>query len=542
MFSIILTILCVLLFKLLFYLIEDNLKKFSYNGKLIYNFLESGSNENNFSEMTIEECNSKENDYMWKHFADNDNENNILKNSSPELGYCLRFDSAKIEDIVCNEDNGGVKILRRTNDGKFAYFCLCKKPHIYVNDPETGDCTHYNGCRTNGKMMDGNCVCNDGYFKSTNELGVENCKPRSIFKDSNMLNILDRKFVDPNYLALIDETVNLPNPCNIDIVSGRLYENVGMIKTTDDGSIVYCDVQDPRFVTIQVNDDYLKGNGGKYANAIFKYSNASSTEIIYETSKFTKHGFRLKYNDFFYKLPYMELDSGNMGGSGRDYEPFPRATENEFITNLALNNRKIYIYNAKTPEKIEPKIGSFVKFSLFFTIASVIEQTQRNYHGQLATINNNSTNTNVFWEPNYKRYKNIKDSSILFTGRIDYHTNDVRRWVTSNPFNSGSFNFYSNYSSGIYMTYKKQNDIFSKAISPHSKILVNRFKSYVDADYRSKDAIKFDVNTHDQGTFLTDKHMWPEDSFTYDRSAICTPPLELCHIDPNGEFKIPEYY
>lgn len=554
--KIILIIVISIVLQLIFVSISTSINKYEYNGKTVYDFLShknsnSGDDDNNpltFVEYPIgTDCSAALNKlgYTWKNLTTEHTVSegvNIPANSNSNMGYCLKIEiGADEDDIPCTLTNGGTKLFKINERGNFGFFCYCQEPHKFVNNYVDNDCTQYTGCK-NGKYDPNTkrCECFTGYNEYQNELGVFNCRLITKYKNGSIQQYsLGREFIDDEYLEFLSSTnIQLPNPCLMDIRTNKIFPDAGQIILDTVKNVAYCVSKDSRFIAVRVNDDYLKNNGGKYANAILQYTNVAIPkgervpemyETTYKLNKPIKRGVRLLYKEFLIKLPYLEKDSQNMlSAGGLLYDKFPILTNEKHF-----DTRKVYVYEGPKPINEEPQIGTFAVFCAYFL------NHEDYFVGMLATYN-------PYRRKGAEHYYDTFNGGINHIPREHMPSGDLGKakddspnviiYRSFYPIFGTTFIYDSIWSTGIYMTYTKDNLIYTKTISPHTELLVSKFKTYIDSDWNNirenikNICVKDAINYERQIIGNTRKHMWPENSFSYDLDAVCTPDKHTARI------------
>lgn len=355
----------------------------------------------------------------------------IQPNTSETKGYCL---PTKIITNTCTRRRGGKWILTHNEENSnnekyltYTFECFCSTPNFFQNDITNGnDCTKFIGCR-NGKLKndktwntyeDMECDCQTNLYEA--ESGNANVPPkctllnvyrRTYTKENPApFEILKDEFLDNGYkflLAQTNEKISLPNPCSFDLTTKTFIKGIGKV-VLDEATkkIAYCVSLSPNYKTTILNDDYLLGNNGKYANVLFRirredketeihndpddYNNNYKKGIMYETLRKNSNlnilaGERLPYRNFTFYLPYLESDSFNMGNSlGQNYNLFPT---------IPLNRQKfamIYVYDAEIPNyNISERnliIGNVIKYVPTFNSIGV-DSRYRVYNGCIPCLN-----------------------------------------------------------------------------------------------------------------------------------------------------------
>lgn len=303
----------------------------------------------------------------------------LEKNIDENDGYCM-FDL--IDDRhnkKCTNKNGGKWLLTKTGADKYYFKCHCTSP-LFDNGVD-GDCSLFKGC-IGGKLLPGNdfiCECPEGMIhKEVN--GTPTCQKMNYFKIKGKSDVdLDSKFLMEKYIGY-----NVPNPCIYDFLNKQYVPHAGEIVIENE--IAFCKVKDPQYTTVLFEDDYLLNNGGKYANGIVRISTSlPETGFMYETQTKNERGEstpligkRFKSNSIIPKLPYLDPNSGNLGGTG---QYFNFAAQ---ISNFSYSY--IYVYFAPEPtlRTISDSKSAFISY--IPTFLGGVEITNRYYSGTIPVI------------------------------------------------------------------------------------------------------------------------------------------------------------
>lgn len=214
----------------------------------------------------------------------------------------------------CNT-NTGERIITRTVTGTYEVNCICKHPDIITQRiPLVSDCNVPVAC--SGGLLVGPHWWNQ-YIRVDimNDLSCEQCPEDSVAdRDPSTNKPICRKrtFVEkevddvyPSNFPLLPITHpaiakehaehfiystkrHVPNPCAFDFFSRQPFtKNECELASTADQQIYFCKSNDLTVVTVQADDDYLRGNAGKWANGCFKFT---------EHSKYVDHAIAEYYN------------------------------------------------------------------------------------------------------------------------------------------------------------------------------------------------------------------------------------------------------
>lgn len=538
----------------------------------------------------------------------------IEPNTSADKGYCLP--SSTIIN-KCTRRNGGKWILTQsentlddhdhhnpTDDDDdsmmmYTFQCYCSTPNFYQNEFSTGnDCTRFVGCR-NGTIKDDNwtsyenirCDCNLDLYEEKYGSATEapSCLPLNLYrrKYSEQMpapfEILDEKYISTDYLKLLrgggggggdgSNEINLPNPCTFDLVTKKFIKGIGRVVFDSTEQIAYCVSTHSNYKTITLSDDYLLGNEGKYANAVFLYrladvSSDTNTDaddnynkyedgIMYETCrKGTERehikGVRLPYRNFTIHLPYLENDSFNMGNSnGRRYYEFPIIPSNRHKFTM------VYLYDVATPdEKFDVIVGNMITYvPSFMTRKS--DTKYRVYNGALACIN-----VNEVYKYRDKRAfrimypvppgtlfksklgtKGIKGDLISPDPSADTFTAGYGLHVEYN----GKIEPYTELFTGTLFTYTIDKKIYTRPVSCGDMILTIKYRQHYDLKWHNiPNEPIIGAGTDVPFQFAVtgrDAHMFTRNSYDIERNDIGVPKQTIARYNISNErIEFPKFY
>lgn len=249
-------------------------------------------------------------------------------NKHKNEGYCLnilnsnhnakRAITENRKNLHSCNPNTGERIVVKTSIHSNAYKigCLCKHPDVITQTvPLYSDCDKPVACR-DGQLNGPSWWNSKIKVDIIKDLSCVNC-PNDTISDRDSLtdrpicrertfaekNIDDSQYVYPknfpliplNHQAIEPDFVNkfshpqtryLPNPCGFDIFTMQpFHKNECSLASTSDGTIAFCKSNDINVVTVQLDDDYLRGNAGKWANGCFKFTE-NNTNINYAIAEF----------------------------------------------------------------------------------------------------------------------------------------------------------------------------------------------------------------------------------------------------------------
>lgn len=463
----------------------------------------------------------------------------IQPNISPKKGYCLPAETIKSS---CTRRNGGKWILTTNSlpgsseddadiDKHLVYTfeCFCSTPNFFQSDYNLdNDCTRFVGCR-NGTLEDGwksfedmKCTCPENLYEELK--GNANQPPSCVLlnvyrRDYNSdipqppFNILDKLYVEPDYLSLLQSNrLSLPDPCTFDVTTKTFIKDIGRVVLNKTGNIAYCESLHSNYRTTVINDDYLRGNGGKYANAMFRFRINDNSEknndaddnyndyengIMYEVYRKGAQieniaGIRLPYYNFTVYLPFLETTSYNMGdASGRNYELYP------IVPIQRQTFTMVYVFDVSHPDyELEIVFGNGISYIPSFMSTSS-ESGYRVYNGAIPCVNVGYIltwqNKRAFWImyplPPARDYKNkLGTKGIMGDDEL------FRPDVESDKFTSGyGFNFaydgrvepYTELFTGTLFTYTIANRIYTRPVSCGLKVLTSKYRRNYDPMWRS---------------------------------------------------------
>ncbi len=302
-----------------------------------------------------------------------------IPKNNPGKGYCMKINNP---DINCLPKTGGKLILVKNEDGNYSFICYCTTPSLFDSLTKYSNCSVFRGCE-NGKIVEGwdsmeniTCECNPGY--TFHKIGIfPTCK------------FTKNEVVEVDYVAkdefLLKEYrgLSLPNPCLFDAYTGE-HVPTHLVELTMTNGIAHCRVIDQgehEYTLIQFNDDYLLGNGGKYANGVVKFallSNNLPTVYEYIDESHYLVGKLVKRNNFvlYDQFPYLDESSGNRGGSGPIYDYIPLLGNSYNIS--------LVVYNAETPTR--PPLNALITISFIPVFVSNFEATHKYFSGNIPFI------------------------------------------------------------------------------------------------------------------------------------------------------------
>lgn len=402
----------------------------------------------------------------------------------PNEGYCMLNLIDDRSSKKCSGRNGGKWVLT-TNDkksGEFYFKCFCSIPHLYMNG-EDGDCTLFRGCQggsldTDSDVMKCNCPDNMVEIKTSN--GVPTCVARNYFHTKEKDDVdLDPKFLNPKFSKF-----NLPNPCIYDFLNKKFIIGAGEIIIED--GVAFCRVLKANYTTVRFQDDYLLNNGGKYANGIVRISSQPPTPgYVYETRTKNENGdieekvgkrFQAMFLDF--KLPYLDSNSGNRGGTGPMYNFAAQLTKFE--------NSYVYVYEARRPTQrsILDSESTIVTFRPTY-IATGLNVANRTYMGTVPFMSGLTEcgkcyilgTLHKFLNNKYKEFN--EKNAVRNTGQTNQESDELTSTYTMPNFclkgSKRMENVYTKTFTGIYY----DDTVVISPISPGS-YLVNLYRSMIE--------------------------------------------------------------
>lgn len=506
----------------------------------------------------------------------------IEPNASANKGYCLP--SVPITSS-CTRRNGGKWILTKSSSENakeiiYTFECFCSTSNFFQNNPLDGnDCTQFIGCR-HGKLIDNwsdyesmQCLCPQNLYmeKSGTSTHPPTCVLLNVYRrkyDELMkapFEILDPQYIDKSYLVLLGneaQNISLPNPCTFDITTKTFIKDIGRVVFDKNNKIAYCESIHSNYKSITINDDYLMGNGGQYANAMFRFRIRNSTEenddaddnynqydngsgIMYEVCRKnakseTLAGVRIPYNNFPIYLPYLEPDSFNMGNSlGRLYKVHP------VIPKFRQAYAMIYIFDTYTPDyDIKIVFGNSIQYVPSFMTTSM-DSRYRVYNGAIPCVN-----VRYITDWYDKRAFNIMYPTPPGTnfknklGQVGIAGDLVSPNITGSNF-IGGYAFDITYKNkiepnsllftGTIFTYAINKKIFTRPVSCGDEVLTNKYRFHFDPNWRSYPQVPLvGVSTSNPFQFaLTgrDSHMFTRNSYNIEQNEIGLPTKKIARYE-----------
>ena len=524
----------------------------------------------------------------------------IKPNTSADKGYCLP--SSTVTNS-CTRRNGGKWILTKTQDTDVAlenntldekniiytFKCFCSTPNFFQNDVLSGnDCTKFIGCR-HGKLLDENwssyenmkCSCPEDFYEST--MGSANipptCRPLNVYRrkyenGTAPFEILDKRFIDPEYLIILgnnSSNINIPNPCTFDITTKTFIKNIGRVVFNRVKQVAYCESTNPNYKTVILNDDYLWGNAGKYANAMFRfrtydidesnddmddnynrYDNGIMYEVLRKGSEATTlSGSRLPYSNFPIYLPYLEKSSYNMGNStGKDYRLFPVIPKNR------QKYAMVYVYDAITPNyKIDIILGNTLQYiPTFMSISS--DTRYRVYNGAIPCVNVadvsavgiNHVYRMMYPTPPANKFKSKLGTQGIYGDQV-YPNENSDEYVSTYGFSfiyNNELEPYTELFTGILFSYSINNKIYTRPVSSGEKFLTNEYRRNFDINWRGRRPNVLGKSNDTLYQFAVtgrDGHMFTRNSYGVETNEIGTTKQKISrYIATDDRIKFQAFY
>lgn len=229
-----------------------------------------------------------------------------IPRTEPGMGYCMpQLQAASLAIILDSDknpctyrqgcrwmvtDNHGNKLPASSQTNNIRLQRVCIFPQLFVPDTTTGDCNFQVACGgvERGQLNDfdyveqARCTCNDGYYTMTNI----HCVQQNVFMNKHeKLPYLPPGAIDTQYKGILNQylsatidpvvesaaAIYLVNPCAIDFLTGR---PLGKDLLREVSGVYQCVPirTEPNLFVCQMEDDYLQGNGGQYANCVFYYT------------------------------------------------------------------------------------------------------------------------------------------------------------------------------------------------------------------------------------------------------------------------------
>lgn len=527
----------------------------------------------------------------------------VKPNENIDKGYCL---PAVTATESCTRRNGGKWILTQSsasstsitkiNDAEqnliYTFECYCSTPNFFQNDTTTGnDCTQFVGCR-NGHLAnndwssyeDMRCTCSPNLYEET--LGTANTPPSctllNIYRrlyDNNTsaapFEIIDQQYIDRDYMKIIGsgKRITLPNPCAFDITTKTYIHNIGKVVWNGDKTIAYCESINSNYRPVILNDDYLQGNGGQYANAMFRYrirdiseTNDDATdhynnyeignmyEVFRKGAKLENiSGIRLPYYNFPIYLPYLENSSYNMGNpEGRYYTLHP------VIPIERSTYTFIYIFDVNIPDyKVNIILGTGIQYIPSF-MSTNLESNYRVYNGAVPCVNvaniSRFGNKRAFWimypTPPAKQYQNKLGKTGIMGElyKVDVESDKMTAGYGFHFAYDNKVEPYTLLFTGTLFTYTLNKIIYTRPVSCGNVVLTQKYRQNVDAQWtnRPKEPI---IGVNSQAPFqfaLTsrDTHMFTRNSYDIERNEIgvTTRTISRYELHKTGDLKFKTFY
>lgn len=499
--------------------------------------------------------------------AQNPDEILIQPNSSPTKGYCL---PSMTTTNTCTRRNGGKWILTTENEPVedkhlvYTFSCFCSTPKFFQNDVDSGDCTRFVGCR-HGQLADTQwtsyetmrCTCPADLFEE--EIGSANqpptCIPLNIYRRkytddaSAPFERLAIEYIDPDYRSLISKDISLPNPCTFDVTTKTYVRGIGQVVWDRQRKVAYCKSKHTDYMPTILTDDYLYGNGGKYANAMFRYrirntieTNDDSDDNYNDYARGTMYevlrkgcpvenlaGVRLPYWNFPIYLPYLEINSYNMGNAaGRHYTLYP------VIPSHRRTYTMVYVFEAQRPDHTtDVVLGNGIQYIPSFMTIS-FESTRRVYNGAIPCVNVANIsywyNKRAFWimypTPPGRGFTN-KLGTTGIMGQLSHVDETMDKYTAGYGFHfafDGKVEPYTELFTGTLFTYSIDNQVYTRPVSCGDKVLTNKYRFNYDPKWinRPPEAIIGYVSSGVLQFAVTgrDGHMFTRNSFDIERHEI----------------------
>lgn len=508
----------------------------------------------------------------------------IPPNSSADKGYCL---PSMTTSNRCTRRNGGKWILTQNQDSHdtdknlvYTFECYCSTPNFFQNDVLQGnDCTTFVGCR-HGKLdndiswnsyEDMKCLCPANLFEATP--GTANTPPScallNIYRRKysasmpSPFEILDTRFIDRDYLVLLsggggvgggsDFSLSLPNPCTFDVTTKKFIRDIGRVVFDETQTIAYCESTNSNYKTVVVNDDYLRGNGGRYANAMFRYRihddideynddaddnyNRYENAIVYEVLRKgsqieTLAGVRVPYYNFPIYLPYLEKDSFNMGNiSGRRYNLHPVIPENRHRYAM------VYIFDAIHPKYSATLVlGNILQYIPTFMSTS-LDSRYRVYNGAIPCVNvpdiygGGGSSVHRYRmmypvPPATKFQSKLGKSGIM--GELTSPNENSDKFTSTYGFSfvyNGTLEPYTELFTGTLFTYTINKQIYTRPVSCGDLVLTNKYRYNFDPRWRSQRPQVQGISNDALYQFAEtdrDGHLFTRNSYDIERNEVGT--------------------
>lgn len=313
-------------------------------------------------------------------------------NTSPDLGYCTSLlmersskkqsspsfsEESPVDDKIilnpCNRNTGN-RILAKSDPkaNGYTFTCICKEPTLIAQTiPLISDCDQPVGCQ-GGRLTGANWKDPTIYVDIVNDLECVDCPPGTVpGRNPNTghpicesVSFVNDESVDDVYpsgfkfLNVTEEAIEtkfaeqfpnkgkgrkVPDPCSFDIISGMPFlNNECTLDSTIDKKIFFCRNNTDTVATMMYEDDYLKGNGGNWANACYRFTQSSDNVKSYITEWYNRPRVFEKMNMTFPIVGYL-LNKWLL---------LPDILKTLDIDRISNENKKenIVIYNAPIPD------------------------------------------------------------------------------------------------------------------------------------------------------------------------------------------------
>lgn len=481
----------------------------------------------------------------------------IPKNKSANDGYCLRLTDKRARKctqkyggmwILAQDSDPYVKEYGRDEKSSYshhyAYVCLCTRPNVFSRSSFYGDCDNFMGCQevdlrpgmlnpTMKKVLGHKesglhriknadwthinsivCNCKSSYVSQhifDKATSPPQCVRKSIFKDFNIFSFhaLETKYISVDYLKGRARAglVKLPNPCAYDAITGEaipVSKNPG-IRLSESG-VAYCHPGADGYAVVTFNSDYLANNDGKYPNAVIRVSLSPALPgTLFEVATVRRHGnkndsfyppfvgHRYMVNNFLVKLPYLDKDSNNMGGWGKQSYKFAASVKREYI-----GRAKIYVYSPELPEDVVAKlymVGDMVQFVP--VLKNKLDTDYNDFFGTIGFQNVPMFNTSTM--VHFMRLHDVGFGPHVFP-QFDTPSQDLdgeSEWKRVNSYDEKAKKHYhmppiyrvgktvklswrTDTFTGIILTVNDEHNVLkTKNISPGDKILRNMYREQI---------------------------------------------------------------
>lgn len=469
-------------------------------------------------------------------------------------GYCLPLSDDR-NDRKCTAKNGGKWVLVSDNSNtSYTFICMCTKSMFFEKNSLESDCDTFVGCR-NGVIANPStwttfdtieCQCPAKYDAIPGTLSMPGqCVLKNIFRfqsDEYVFTPLDNVFVSAEYLAMVGNDVQLPNPCQYDIATRIFNPNIGRVLMKD--GVAFCEATDSHYIEVTQTDDYLSNNQGRYANAIMRIlkdvpqHTEYLNDIVYEVFRNEKNvddqplvGRRVSYEDSFIRLPYFESTSYNMGNrEGVRYELQPSRDVS------SIDIPRMLVYSGLKPTPLTLVLGNSLTWVPSFMSTS-FQSGYRVYNGNLPymhllPLNDNSLYV-IYPVPPAScagRYLGRTGSVIGETYKPDFKNYNFAKWYDMPMIlKNNKIQPYSTLFTGTILTYEREGVHYTKPLSPGSLPLCTKYRRHYDPEWT---AFNLPANTR-----LTTKiidcpkavatdlnaHLFTENAFNYEQSEIGVP-------------------